>query len=106
VDAGWGLISTRWTGTDADGNPVDIRYVYRYDGQKYPVELGSAPAKESFTWKLVNPNRVELAHQSKDNKVTQRIIRVVSEDGQTMTQTTRYTDRPECEEVQIFDRLP
>jgi hypothetical protein len=106
IDAGWGLISVHWTGIDADGKPMDIRYVYRYDGQKYPADLGDTPAKESITWKLVNPHRVEFVHRSKGDKVTQRLTRTVSEDGQTMTQTTRYTNRPGCEEVQVFERQP
>src|SRR5438067_13872411 len=40
-DAGWGLISTIWTGTAADGKPIDNRYVARYDGQKYPAGINS-----------------------------------------------------------------
>src|SRR5580698_8643975 len=39
IDAGWGLLVTHWTGIDAAGNPMDIRYVWRYDGGKYPAEI-------------------------------------------------------------------
>jgi hypothetical protein len=102
IDAGWGLIVTHWTGVDAAGNPMDIRYVWRYDGAKYPAEIYK-PANESITWKLVNPSRVEFIHWSKDDKVTSTYVRTVSADGQTMTQTGKFVGKP-CEASQVFDR--
>jgi hypothetical protein len=104
-DAGFGLIVVHWTGTQANGKPFDVRYVYRYDGEKYPASIDEPDANESIVWKLVDPHHVEFTHYSKDNKITQQLSRTVSDDGQTMTQTTRYTDRPGCEEVQVFNRI-
>lgn len=105
-DAGFGLIVVHWTGTRGNGQPFDTRYVYRYDGQKYPASIDRPDASEAIVWKLVDPHRVEFTHYTKDNKITQELVRSVSEDGQVMTQTTRYTNRPGCEEVQVFNRLP
>jgi hypothetical protein len=103
VDVGWGLVSVYWTGLDSAGKPVDIRYVYRYDGQKYPDDIKTL-AGEAISWKLVSPNRVEFLHWSRGNKVTQRLVRAVSDDGRTMTQTTRLANRPGCTDVQVFTR--
>jgi hypothetical protein len=105
-DAGWGLITVHWTGTRADDQPFDVWYVYRYDGEKYPASIMEPNVGEAITWKLVNPHRVEFTHWTKDNKITQRLVRSISEDGQVMTQTTRYTNRPGCAEVQVFNRVP
>jgi hypothetical protein len=102
VDAGWGLIYTTWTGVDADGNPVLIHYVARYDGDKYPAGL-DRPATESITWKLVSPNRLEFVHWSKDDKMTSSYVRTVSTDGQTMTQSAKFVGQA-CEESQVFER--
>lgn len=106
VDAGWGLISVHWTGRRANGEPFETWYVYRYDGQKYPATI-EEPASESITWKLVNPHRVEFTHWSKDDRVTQELVRTVSSDGQTMTQTTKYVgeeDAGKCVVKQVFRR--
>ena len=102
VDAGWGLIYTTWTGVDADGNPVLIHYVARYDGDKYPAGL-DRPAKESNPWKVVNPNRPEFVPWSKDDKMTSSYVRTVSTDGQTMTQSAKFVGQ-DCEESQVFER--
>jgi hypothetical protein len=101
-DAGWGLISTIWTGEAADGKPIDNRYVARYDGEKYPAGINS-PAAEAISWKLVDPHRLEFTHWSKDDKVTSTYVRTVSADGQTMTQTSKVVGR-DCGESQVFDR--
>lgn len=104
-DAGWGLISVHWTGTDVKGAPIDNRYVYRYDGQKYPVDI-LKPGEVSITWKLVSPSRVEFVDWSKDNKMIAENVRIVSDDGQTMTQTTKFSGKPDqsCQDVQVFER--
>jgi hypothetical protein len=104
VEAGWGLVSTHWTGMDANGKPIDTWYVWRYDGEKYPANIGS-PANEAITWKLVNPARVEFKHWSKDNRMTEDLVRTVSADGQEMTQTRAYlTSSKECVDTQVFKR--
>lgn len=104
VEAGWGLVSTHWTGMDADGKPIDTWYVWRYDGEKYPASIGK-PANEAITWKLVNPARVEFKHWSKDNRMTEELVRTVSADGQEMTQTRAYlTSSKECVDTQVFKR--
>ena len=104
-DAGFGLVVVHWTGTQASGKPFDVRYVYRYDGEKYPASIDAPDADEAITWKLVDPHHVEFTHYNKANQVTQQLSRTVSEDGQVMTQTTRYTNQPGCEETQVFNRL-
>jgi hypothetical protein len=101
VDAGWGLLVTHWTGVDSKGAPVDIRYVLRYDGQKYPADI--KPVDVAISWKLVSPRQVEFVDWSKDNKAIAQNVRTISDDGQTMTQKTKYTGQA-CEDVQVFER--
>ena len=105
VDEGYGLISVHWTGISASGKPMDIHYVYSFDGRKFPAGIyGPSKAKESITYHLINPHRVEFQHWSMDGKRTQDLVRTVSDDGQTMTQTTKLSNRPGCEDVQVFER--
>jgi len=101
-DAGWGLVATHWTGIDAKGVPIDIRYVARFDGTKYPADIVK-PANVAISWKLINPRQVEFVDWSKDNKAIAQNTRTVSEDGQTMTQKTKATGQT-CEDVQVFAR--
>lgn len=103
LEAGWGLIAVHWTGVDADGKSIDVRYVWRYDGQKYPADI-MKPAREAISWKLVNPHRVEFQHWSKENVKTEELVRIVSQDGQEMTQTRKYLGGAECVDVQVFRR--
>jgi hypothetical protein len=102
-EAGWGLISVIWESINADGKPTTSRYVYRYDGDKYPSNSDRV-ASEAITWKLVNPRRVEFVHWSKDNKITSEYVRAVSEDGQTMTQSAKFISPAPCDELQVFER--
>ena len=102
VDLGWGLLVTHWTGVDSKGAPMDIRYVLRYDGRKYPADI-LKPVDVAISWKLVNPRRVEFVDWSKDNKVIATNVRTISEDGQTMTQKTKRAGDA-CEDVQVFQR--
>jgi hypothetical protein len=104
LDAGWGLISVYWTGIDSSGKPIDVRYVYRYDGEKYPSTI-KGPADESITWDLVSPHRVEFVHWSKDDRITEELVRTVSSDGQEMTQTRKYIGPEECVDTQVFRRV-
>jgi hypothetical protein len=104
IDAGWGLIAIHWTGINSKGEPIDVRYVYRYDGEKYPSTIDS-PADEAITWKLVSPHRVEFTHWSKDNEITEELVRTVSSDGQEMTQMRKYIGPEECVDIQVFQRL-
>lgn len=103
TDVGWGMISVHWTGIDASGNRLDSRYVYRYDGEKYPASINK-PASESISWKLVNPRHVEFFHWSKEDKMTEELSRKVTEDGQKMTQIRRYLGGEECVDRQVFRR--
>ncbi len=108
VDEGYGLISVHWTGVSASGKPMDIHYVYAYDGRKFPVGEYSPnrnlATKEAITYHLINPHRVEFQHWDRNDNKTQDLVREVSDDGQTMTQTTRLSTRPGCTDVQVFAR--
>ena len=104
IDAGWGLMSAHATGVNSKGEPMEFRYVWRYDGGKYPADITKPDADESISWKLVSPSRVEFVHWSKDGKITQELVRTVSADGQTMTQTTKFIGGKECVDTQVFQR--
>jgi len=106
-DEGYGMISVHWTGTEADGTPIDRRYVYFNNGTKVPAgEFRDTPlkTKESMTFHLINPHRLVWEHWSADNKLTGNWVREVSADGQTMTQTDKLLDRPGCVDVEVYRR--
>lgn len=106
-DEGYGMVSVHWIGIDAGGKPLDRLYVYFNDGTKVPAgEFRGTPleSKESMTFHLINAHRVVWEHWSKDNKLTSSWVREVSADGQTMTQTAKLVNRPECVDIQIFRR--
>jgi hypothetical protein len=105
LDAGWGFVSVHWTGVDSKGTPIDSRYVYRLDGKKYPSDIVK-PSEVAITWKQVSPSRIEFVDWSKDNKVIAENVRTVSSDGQTMTQTTKFSGKAaqSCQDVQVFER--
>ncbi len=106
VDMGWGMILVTMNTTREGGQPNRTRYLYRYDGQKYPGGGIDSAATEAITWKQVGATRVEFQHWSKDNKETADYVRTVSVDGQTMTQTAKYLTRSCNDESQVFDRRP
>ena len=107
IDAGYGLIAAHATGVGADGKPIDFRYVWRYDGKMYPANIDK-PANEAIRWTLVNPHRVEFNHVTQADQITQKLVRTVSEDGQTMTQTTEFVGgkggKANCVDTQVFIR--
>jgi len=105
VDVGWDMISVHWTGIDHAGRPIDARYVWRYDGEKYPADI-KRPAREAISWKLINPHRVEFLHWSKDDQITEELYREVTPDGQEMTQSRSYLGGgDECIDIQVFRRI-
>ncbi len=103
IDAGWGMTFVDWTGSQADGKPFRSRYVFRYDGQEYPVGIDRPNAREAIVYKLTNPHRIDFTHVDKEHKVTSTYYRQISDDGQTMTQSSKFTGR-DCEDLQVFER--
>ena len=101
------MIATQQIGVNEKGERTGenrVSYVLKYDGKKYPANV-DRPSNEGIIWKLVNPRRVEFEHWSLEEKVTSSYVRTVTDDGQEMTQTTKYPTR-ECIDVQVFDRKP
>jgi hypothetical protein len=103
VDAGWGMTFVEWTGIQADGKPFETHYVYRYDGQRYPVGIDRPDAKEAIIYTLKNPHHIDFVHVDKEGKVTSNYYRDISADGQTMTQSNKTVGR-DCEDLQVFER--
>ena len=106
-DEGYGMVSVHWTGVAADGKTIDRRYVYFNDGHRVPAgEFNGLPleTKESMTFHLVSPHRLNWEHWSRGGKLTSTYVREVSADGQTMTQTNKLLNRPGCEDVEVFRR--
>jgi hypothetical protein len=103
IDAGWGMTFVHWTGVQADGKPFETRYVFRYDGQKYPVGIDRPDAREAIIYMLKNPHHIDFRHVDKEGKVTSTYYRDISADGQTMTQSSKFTGR-DCEDLQVFQR--
>jgi len=73
-------------GIDAQGNPTKgVFGPYSYDGKSYPVT--GVAAYDASSYKLINDTTAEMT-RTKDGKVIQTLIRVLSADGKTLTFTT------------------
>ncbi len=107
-DAGGGVLLIHWTGTDAKGNSVDIRYVLRYDGKKYAFPSDVADPSVYISWKRISPSKVAFIDWAKDGKMLAENTRSVSADGKTMIQNTTALDangqKATCSDRQVFER--
>ena len=76
-------------GVNADGSKAAISYTANYDGKDVPV-TGSATL-DTVSWKRINATTVEETDK-KGGKVFGTLTRVVSADGQSMTNTFKGTN--------------
>jgi hypothetical protein len=108
VDAGGSILMIHWTGVDPKGKPVDIHYVLRYDGKKYAFPSDVADPEVYISWKRISPSEVAFIDWSKDGKKLAENTRTLSEDGNTMTQSTTAVDasghKAACTDHQVFER--
>jgi len=103
-NVGFGWLVVVWTGINADGGPINDRYVMKYDEQKLTSTIERV-SRDTVSYKQVSPARVEWIHWSIDNKPTSHQYREVSGDGQSMAQVAHRVDS-DCVASQIFDRQP
>jgi hypothetical protein len=88
--AGQGVkVSTK--GVDAAGNPTGTQYTTALDGKDTPVTLTGSQDYDSVSFKRIDERTVEGTRKKAD-KVVQTYSRVVSQDGKTMTITTKGTN--------------
>ena len=76
-------------GVNADGSKAAISYTANYDGKDVPV-TGSATL-DTVSWKRINATTVEETDK-KGGKVFGTLTRVMSADGQSMTNTFKGTN--------------
>jgi len=79
-------VKTRIRTTYADGQSADVEYVADYDGVEYP--LSGSPDYDAITLKRINAFTAEatLMHAG---RLMAKVVRLISEDGRTMTITVR-----------------
>ena len=90
-------------GVNADGSKAAISYTANYDGKDVPV-TGSATL-DTVSWKRINATTVEETDK-KGGKVFGTLTRVMSADGQSMTNTFKGTN-PQGQAVNnviVFDK--
>jgi len=76
-------------GINAAGTPTMTRYTANYDGKDYP--LAGVPNADTVSLKRIDARTTERTDK-KDGKVVQTLTRVVSQDGKTMTVTSKGTN--------------
>jgi len=76
-------------GINAAGTPTMTRYTANYDGKDYP--LAGVLNANTVSLKRIDARTTERTDK-KDGKVTVTLTRVVSQDGKTMTVTTKGTN--------------
>ena len=76
-------------GVNAAGTPTKTEYTANYDGKDYPI-TGSQNA-DTVSLKRIDARTMERTDK-KGDKVVATSTRVVSEDGKTMTVTTKGTN--------------
>jgi len=76
-------------GVNAEGGRTATQYTANFDGKDYPI-TGSQNA-DTVSLKRIDARTTERTDK-KDGKVTVTLTRVVSQDGKTMTVTTKGTN--------------
>src|SRR5207245_11389452 len=76
-------------GVNAEGGRIATQYTANFDGKDYPL-TGSSVA-DTVSLKRIDA-RTTVRTDKKDGKVVQTLTRVVSQDGTTMTVTTKGTN--------------
>jgi len=90
-------------GVDADGKSTIVRYLARYDGKDYPI-TGSAGG-DLISLERID-DRTTRSTQKRGGKAVIVATRSVSEDGKTLTVTTKGTTAKgeAIDAVMVFDR--
>jgi len=96
-------VAVTWTGVDAKGEKMRVRYTYAYDGRDYPM-LGSA------SYDTLNAVRIDertVRSEEKRDGITVGIaVRTVSPDGKVLTISDEGTNRKgqRFSQLLAFDR--
>jgi hypothetical protein len=90
-------------GVNADGTPTMTQYTANFDGKDYP--LTGSPNADKVSLKRIDARTTERTDK-KGDKVVQTLTRVVSQDGKTMTVTTKGTNAQgqAVNNVAVFDK--
>lgn len=97
-----------WTGEDG----VITWYVIgsgellrgKADGRHYP-SIGPIDEGETFSWKIVNPHRLDFTSYV-DGAPAYHATEIVSDDGQTMTDTAWYSDHSDTKAITVMHKHP
>lgn len=95
-------VKTRIRTTYPDGQSADVEYVADYDSVEYPL-VGS-PDYDAIALKRINAFTAEatLMHAG---RLMAKVVRVISEDGKTMTITVRDGNGA-LRSVAVYDKQP
>jgi hypothetical protein len=99
-------------GQDAQGNPMFIQSVYKFDGKEYPEYTQTSLAEFSATgkssnvrsvYKLLDAYTVEMTRRDPSGKIATINTQSMSRDGSTLTATLRRANG-ETISVQVSER--
>jgi hypothetical protein len=92
------------TGIRTDGTPIYVRYTVPREGGVVKAQT-PLPEGVSIVVKKVDSHNVRTTYIQDGDKVAE-IHGVVSKDGKTLTQTTRFTDDEGklIEQIEVFDK--
>ena len=103
-EASDGGVKVTTTGEQADGTPINASYTAKYDGKDVQI-TGNAPY-DTISIKQVNANTLTDARKKTGGpyQATSRIV--ISNDGKTMTTTTKGTngEGKEFTSTFVFDK--
>jgi hypothetical protein len=91
IEAAGQGVKVNTKGIDAAGNPTGTQYATALDGKDTPVTLTGSTDYDTVALKRIDERTVE-GTRKKAGKVVQTYSRVVSQDGKTMTITTKGTN--------------
>ena len=88
---------------DADGRPVHIEWVGRFDGKDYPSQGDATSDKRSY--RKIDDYTFEGINK-KDGKIVRTVTIAYSRDGKTRTNTVTGTNAlgQQINNVQVYDR--
>jgi hypothetical protein len=75
----------------------------RADGQSRPITGPQQPARRTFVWKQVSPDRIDF-FASDDGHLSATAIEVLSPDGKTFTDTLWLPGHEDEKDVRVFVR--
>lgn len=98
-----GGVKVTRTGQFADGTSLESSFTYKFDGKEYPATGG---VFDTLSAKRIDANTISWQVKKTGGKYAAKGRTVISNDGKTMTQTSKGTDvngKP-LSQTAVFDK--